>query len=62
MLPDMHFYTGIFLMVIGILVRQWAILILGRFFTLTISVQRTRTSLITAHIASFAIRHIWDYI
>ncbi len=42
MLPDMHFYTGIFLMVIGILVRQWAILILGRFFTLTISVQENQ--------------------
>jgi protein-S-isoprenylcysteine O-methyltransferase Ste14 len=40
MLPDTLFYPGIFLMFIGILVRQWAIFILGCFFTLTISVQK----------------------
>jgi protein-S-isoprenylcysteine O-methyltransferase Ste14 len=40
MLPDWFFYPGIFLMVIGILVRQWAIFILGRFFTLTLSVKK----------------------
>jgi protein-S-isoprenylcysteine O-methyltransferase Ste14 len=42
MLPDMFFYPGIFLMVIGIIVRQWAIFILGRFFTLTISVTKNQ--------------------
>src|SRR2546426_4111787 len=38
MLPDWAFYLGIFLMFLGILVRQWAIAILGRFFSLTIRV------------------------
>ena len=42
MLPDWFFYPGIFLMVIGILVRQWAIFVLGRFFTLTVSVQKNQ--------------------
>lgn len=42
MLPDWFFYPGIFLMVIGILVRQWAIIILGRSFTLAISVQKNQ--------------------
>ena len=40
MLPNWFFYPGIFLMVIGILVRLWAMFILGRFFTLTVSVQK----------------------
>lgn len=40
MLPDWLFYPGIFLMVIGILVRQWAILTLGQFFTFTLGVQK----------------------
>jgi len=42
MLPDWFLYPGIFLMVIGILVRQWSIFILGRSFTLTISVQKNQ--------------------
>jgi protein-S-isoprenylcysteine O-methyltransferase Ste14 len=42
MLPNWLFYPGIFLVVIGILVRQWAIFILGRFFTLTVSVQKNQ--------------------
>jgi protein-S-isoprenylcysteine O-methyltransferase Ste14 len=37
-LPDWAFYLGIFLMFLGILVRQWAIAILGRFFSLTVRV------------------------
>jgi protein-S-isoprenylcysteine O-methyltransferase Ste14 len=42
MLPNWFFYPGIFLIVIGILVRQWAIFVLGRFFTLTVSVQKNQ--------------------
>src|SRR3989454_10535386 len=38
MLPDWAFYLGIFLMFLGILIRQWAIAILGRFFSLTVRV------------------------
>jgi protein-S-isoprenylcysteine O-methyltransferase Ste14 len=37
-LPDWAFYLGIFLMFLGILVRQWAIAVLGRFFSLTVQV------------------------
>jgi len=40
MLPDWLFYPGIFLIVIGVLVRQWAILVLGRYFTVTVGVQK----------------------
>lgn len=42
MLPNWFFYPGILLMIIGILVRQWAIYVLGRFFTLTVSVQKNQ--------------------
>ena len=38
MLPDWVFYLGIFLMFLGILVRLWAIAVLGRFFSLTVRV------------------------
>lgn len=38
MLPDWVFYPGIFLMLAGVLVRQWAIAVLGRFFSLTVRV------------------------
>src|SRR5947199_6401344 len=37
-LPDWVFYPGIFLMLFGVLVRQWAIAVLGRFFSLTVRV------------------------
>src|SRR2546428_13412521 len=37
-LPDWGFYPGIFLMLLGVLVRQWAIAVLGRFFSLTVRV------------------------
>jgi len=40
MLPHWFFYSGIFLTVIGVIVRQWAVFTLGRFFTLTIGVQK----------------------
>lgn len=42
MLPDWFFYPGIFLVVIGILVRQWAIFVLGQYFTTIISVQKNQ--------------------
>jgi len=37
-LPDWVFYPGIFTMVLGVLVRQWAIAVLGRFYSLTVRV------------------------
>jgi len=37
-LPDWTFYLGIFLILLGVLVRQWAIAVLGRFFSLTVRV------------------------
>ena len=37
-LPDCVFYPGIVLMLTGVLVRQWAIAVLGRFFSLTVRV------------------------
>jgi protein-S-isoprenylcysteine O-methyltransferase Ste14 len=37
-MPDWVFYLGIFLMLLGIVVRQWAISVLGRFFSLNVRV------------------------
>ena len=37
-LPDWIFYAGIFLMFFGVLVRQYAIAILGRFFSLSVQI------------------------
>ncbi len=37
-LPDWVFYPGIFLMLLGIVIRQWAIAVLGRFFSLHVRV------------------------
>jgi protein-S-isoprenylcysteine O-methyltransferase Ste14 len=37
-LPDWAYYLGIFLMLFGVVVRQWAIAILGRFFSLTVRI------------------------
>jgi protein-S-isoprenylcysteine O-methyltransferase Ste14 len=37
-IPDWAFYLGVFLMFLGIIVRQWAIAVLGRFFSLTVRV------------------------
>jgi protein-S-isoprenylcysteine O-methyltransferase len=38
MLPDWAYYLGISLMSLGVVVRQWAIAVLGRFFSLTVKV------------------------
>ena len=38
-LPDWVFYPGIVLMLVGMSVRQWAIAVLGRFFSLTVRVE-----------------------
>jgi protein-S-isoprenylcysteine O-methyltransferase Ste14 len=37
-LPDSIFYVGIFLMFLGVLVRQYAIAVLGRFFSLSVQI------------------------
>ena len=37
-LPEWAYYLGISLMLLGIFVRQWAIAVLGRFFSLTVEV------------------------
>ena len=42
MLPAWFFYPGAILMATGILVRQWSIFTLGRYFTLTINVQKNQ--------------------
>jgi len=42
MLPHWFFYSGIVLIVIGIIVRQWAIFTLGRFFMLTVGIQKNQ--------------------
>lgn len=36
--PDWVFYLGIFLMLLGIVIRQWSIAVLGRFFSLNVRV------------------------
>lgn len=38
LLPDWVFYLGIVLILLGVVVRQWAIAVLGRFFSLTVRV------------------------
>ena len=42
-LPSSVFYLGIFIMVLGIVIRQWAIAVLGRFFSRTVAVQERQT-------------------
>ena len=42
-LPNSVFYLGIFFMVLGIVIRQWAIAVLGRFFSRTVAVQERQT-------------------
>jgi protein-S-isoprenylcysteine O-methyltransferase Ste14 len=37
-LPDWVFYPGILLMILGVVIRQYAIAVLGRFFSLTVRV------------------------
>jgi len=43
MLPEWTFYPGIALMIGGIVLRQWSIAILGRFFSMMVSVQKGQT-------------------
>jgi protein-S-isoprenylcysteine O-methyltransferase Ste14 len=43
MLPTWAFYPGIVLMVGGIAFRQWAIAVLGRFFSMAVRVQKNQT-------------------
>jgi protein-S-isoprenylcysteine O-methyltransferase Ste14 len=38
LLPNYFFYIGIALMILGIIIRQWAIATLGRFFALTVRI------------------------
>lgn len=40
LLPGWTFYPGIALMICGIFLRQWSIAILGRFFSMLVSVQK----------------------
>lgn len=40
MLPDWIFYIGITLMILGILLRQWSIYVLGRFFSGVVGTQK----------------------
>jgi protein-S-isoprenylcysteine O-methyltransferase Ste14 len=42
MLPDWFFLVGIVIIVIGIIMRQWAMLVLGRYFTITVSVHKNQ--------------------
>lgn len=39
LMPSWVFYLGIIIMIFGIMVRQWSIAVLGRFFSPTIGVQ-----------------------
>jgi protein-S-isoprenylcysteine O-methyltransferase Ste14 len=43
LLPDWTFYPGIALMIGGILLRQWSIAILGRYFSMLVSVQKEQS-------------------
>jgi len=38
LLPDLFFYLGIVFMLVGVAFRQWAILVLGRFFSTTVKI------------------------
>jgi protein-S-isoprenylcysteine O-methyltransferase Ste14 len=40
LLPAWVFYPGIFLMVLGIIIRQWSMAILGRFFSGSVATQK----------------------
>ena len=39
MLPSWVFYPGIVLMILGIILRQWSMAVLGRFFSGTVGTQ-----------------------
>ncbi|HML05819.1 MAG TPA: isoprenylcysteine carboxylmethyltransferase family protein [Methanobacterium sp.] len=38
--PEWTFYIGIFLMIMGIVIRQWSIAVLGSFFSGTVGIQK----------------------
>jgi|GEM_PF-203880 protein-S-isoprenylcysteine O-methyltransferase Ste14 len=40
LLPNWVFYLGVVLMILGVIVRQWSIAVLGRFFSSTVGVQK----------------------
>ncbi len=40
MLPDWTFYPGLALLALGVAIRQWAVLTLGRYFSETVGVQQ----------------------
>ena len=40
MLPDWTTYVGTILMVLGIVIRQWSIVVLGKFFSPTVGIQK----------------------
>jgi protein-S-isoprenylcysteine O-methyltransferase Ste14 len=42
-LPSPAYYLGIIIMVLGIVIRQWAIAVLGRFFSRTVRVREDQT-------------------
>jgi len=43
LIPPVGYYIGVVLIVFGLVVRQWAIAVLGRFFTLTVKIQSDHT-------------------
>lgn len=42
-LPEWTFYIGIILMIGGILLRQWSVVILGRYFSMLVSIQKEQS-------------------
>lgn len=40
LMPSWTFYPGIFLMILGIVIRQWSIAVLGSFFSLDVGTQK----------------------
>jgi protein-S-isoprenylcysteine O-methyltransferase Ste14 len=43
LIPPVGYYVGLVCIVVGLIIRQWAILVLGRFFTLTVQIQSDHT-------------------
>lgn len=42
-MPVFAYYIGLILIILGLIIRQWAIAVLGRFFTLTVQIQKDHT-------------------
>jgi len=40
LMPSWTFYPGIFLMILGVIIRQWSIAVLGSFFSLAVGTQK----------------------